>query len=330
MKRIFACMLALAMLLSLTACGSSDTPAPAPEPPAKTETPAQVEAPPVEVERPEPEPEPEPEPIVIPDPVVYTGSGDDVIEIEPFDDIWVLHVTGNAEGGHFAVKGYDETGEYVELFVNTTDLYDGFLFDNTQSTRMLEITAKGSWTVSLESIYTMPYAAMDETVQGSGDSVYQVAASENWYFEAVGNNGKHHFAVKGYDAHLNYVDLFINTTEPYKGACVDPYQETCILTVTASDDFALLVKSLAAATTAPAPAQIKGNGDFVFFVENAGKTATIAGNAEGHHFAVKAFSKNGSDLLVNTTDPYEGTVMMDGGRTLVVVTAAGDWMFTAN
>lgn len=331
MKKFLALLLTLC-LLAAAGCSSSDAPTSAPEPPAKTETPTQMEAPPVEIELPEPElePEPEPEPLVISDPVVYTGSGDNVIEIEPFDDIWVLHIAGNSEGRHFAVKGYDAAGNYVDLFANTSEPYEGYVFDNTQSTCLLEVSASGEWTISLESIYTMPYAALGETVQGSGDSVYQVVANQNWYFEAAGNNESHHFAVKGYDARLNYVDLFINTSEPYKGACVDPYQETCILTVTAENDFAILVKPLAEAAAVPAPANVNGTGDYVFYIQNAGKTATVTGNAEGRHFSVKAFSAFGPDLLVNTTDPYEGTVMLDGGNMLIVVNGVGSWTFAAN
>lgn len=328
MKRILACMLSLAMLFALTACGSSDTPAPAPEPPAKAEALTQTEAPPAEVEI--PEPEPEPEPIVIPDPVVYTGSGDDVIEIEPFDDIWVLHVTGNAKGGHFAVNGYDDAGNSVDLFVNTTDPYDGYVLDNTQSARLLEITAKGEWAVSLESIYSMPTVSFDEPASGTGDAVYQIAADEPWFFSVIANDSGRHFAVEGYNNHLQQVDLFINTTDPYAGVRVDPTQTSCIFAITAADAWDLALAPLTEATVVTAPITIDGKGNVIFYLENAGKTATISGNAESRYFGVIAHHSGGSSLLVNTTDPYEGTVMLPGGRMLVDVMSEGKWTFTAN
>lgn len=172
-----------------------------------------------------------------PEPVVYTGTGDDVVEITPpANDIWLLRVTGNSGAHHFAIKGYDENGEYVELFVNTTEPYSGVTFDPTLSTTTLEINAEGDWKVEVVSL-----ALMDKVYGG----------------------------------------------ETYTGT-----------------------------------------GDMIFLVYDYGKTADISGNADAHQFAVKCYGETSWDLLVNTTDPYNGTVMMRENPFFMVVTAESPWSIT--
>jgi outer membrane lipoprotein SlyB len=52
--------------------------------------------------------------------------------------------------------------------------------------------------------------------------------------------------------------------------------------------------------------------------------ATITGNAAGRYFGVRGYGSF-SELLVNTTDPYEGTVRVDGSTMIIVVQAEGEW-----
>jgi hypothetical protein len=52
--------------------------------------------------------------------------------------------------------------------------------------------------------------------------------------------------------------------------------------------------------------------------------ATITGNAGSHHFAVHSYGDT-IDLLVNTTDPYEGEVIIPPGTVLLAVTSEEAW-----
>lgn len=171
--------------------------------------------------------------LVIPETVVYSGTGDSVLEIAPFDGVYVFHIKGNSESRHFAVTAYDSNGNYLDLLVNTTDAYDGITLDPTQTTSVLEISATGDWTVELVSAYNIETMSSGETLNGSGDSVFM-----------------------------------------------------------ALDEM---------------------------------KIATISGNAAGRHFAVQALGVSSTDLLVNTTDPYDGTVMVKNAPIFIVVNAEGDW-----
>lgn len=175
---------------------------------------------------------------VIPESIEFTGTGDDVLELAPYDGIYVFYITGNAAGNHFSVTTYDENGNYGELLVNTTDPYIGMVLEEAQSAAMLEISATGDWKITQTSVYGFtPYKAGD-TISGTGDGVFRVV--------------------------------------------------------------------------------------------NAGKTAQITGNSEGRHFAVHGYGATSSDLLVNTTDPYEGTVMLKCDPVLMTVNAVGEWSITLN
>ncbi|MDL2248856.1 copper amine oxidase N-terminal domain-containing protein, partial [Tyzzerella sp. OttesenSCG-928-J15] len=81
----------------------------------------------------------------------YHGSGDDVIKIEHPDDISVLYITGNGEDQHFAVKGYNDDNKFTDLYVNTTDPYEGITLDFESETSTLEISATGAWTIEIRS-----------------------------------------------------------------------------------------------------------------------------------------------------------------------------------
>lgn len=277
-----------------------------------------------------PAPEPEPE-IVILEPVTYSGSGDDVIDIAPFGQPWMMHITGNSSGRHFAVKGYDSNSESVDLFVNVSDPYDGYVFDHTQSTTTLEISAEGDWTIELVSLYTADVLGVDTPITGQGDRVLAVAFPDIlWTFHITGNSDEHHFAVKGYDPLLNSTELFVNTSEYYDGVTLDASQSTAYLAVTSESEWTVEIVEARNLVEANQGDTITGTGDMVIMTDTVGSTATITGNSGANHFAVKSYSYTNSDLLVNTTDPYEGKVMLEFDPTLMVVTAEGDWSITFN
>lgn len=147
----------------------------------------------------------------------------------------------------------------------------------------------------------------------------------------TGNACRRHFAVKTYDENNETIDLLVNTTDPYEGVTpVDFYDDewTYRFEVTSACEWTISLEPLVLADLLTVPGQITGAGDDVIILDiPEGATpdlAHIVGNAEARHFAVKSFGGWG-DLLVNTTDPYDGTVILDPETILFVVTATGDW-----
>jgi len=164
----------------------------------------------------------EPTPIEPSDPIVYSGSGDDVIEIETLPEAWVFYVKGNAEDRFFSVKGYDENGNSTELFVATTDIYEGTTIDPQQETVMLEVSASGAWTIEVRSIYDQDMIRQGETYSGTGDDIILVYSSGTTA-SIQGNSAARFFAVKSYGDRNN---LLVATTDAYDGKVMlkgDPY-----------------------------------------------------------------------------------------------------------
>jgi len=166
-------------------------------------------------------------------------------------------------------------------------------------------------------------------LEGSGDSVVDL---ENPFDVAiahiVGNAASVYFGVENYGADGESIDLLVNTTDPYNGIRPLDFREgehTTRFEVTATGDWSITVMSLLEARQRSGPGTIEGVGDDVFVLT--GETpdvSNIIGNAEGLYFGVMSYGED-SDLLVNTTDPYEGTVIVDPSTFVIEVNATGPW-----
>jgi len=208
--------------------GADDEPAPEPEEPEEVE----VDEPDEDLEAEEAVAEPEPEPAEeepVPDPIVYTGSGDDVIQVEkPEEGPVMLYIEGNEAERHFAVTGFDENDNQTELFVNTTSYYEGITLDPDGTTVLLEINAEGPWTVESRSVRSARSIEVPGSIEGRGDEVLLVEG-ESSLANITGNPDARHFAVIGYTPFPN---LMVNTTDAYEGT-VRVDSDTFLLEITA-------------------------------------------------------------------------------------------------
>lgn len=151
----------------------------------------------------------------------YSGNGDDVVALEKPDDDMpaLLSVEGNSEEHHFAITGYDEQGEETDLLVNTTEEYSGIVpvdLDRDTPTTELDIDANGSWTVEVYPMSSAPQVEIPGSYSGTGDNVLWLVG-EPGIIEFQANSQERHFAVTAYDQHAGYLDLLVNTTDPYDG-----------------------------------------------------------------------------------------------------------------
>ena len=163
---------------------------------------------------------------------------------------------------------------------------------------------------------------------GSGDDYIEIDPLDDlWYMEITGNQSCGHFAVKGYDAAGDYKDLFVNTVEPYRGSVFELEQSTRLLEINAPDSWSVKIKPLAEAPRLTASEMYSGVGDAVLLLPSGCTSAKITGNGGSNHFAVKGYG-NYYDLLVNTIDPYNGTVRLGKNTVLLTITAEGGWQIT--
>lgn len=173
----------------------------------------------------------------IPEACVYEGTGDSVINIDHPEGVYVIYVKGNSAARHFAVKGYDANGNSTELFVNTTDAYEGVTLDPDQKTEMLEISANGDWIVEIRSVWTCDIIDDASTYTGTGDNIVLVNYEASTA-QIEGNSGARHFAVKSYG---NRTNLMVNTTDVYSGT-VMVKDQPFMLEITAVGDWSITLQ----------------------------------------------------------------------------------------
>ena len=53
--------------------------------------------------------------------------------------------------------------------------------------------------------------------------------------------------------------------------------------------------------------------------------ATISGNQDSHYFGVAGYGSGFPDMLVNTTDPYQGQTVVESGVVVLEIEAVGNW-----
>ena len=89
----------------------------------------------------------------------------------------------------------------------------------------------------------------------------------------------------------------------------------------------ITITPLATANVLNVPGTFEGSGDHVFtLIGEMPDIAKISGNAGGYFFAVMSY-RSSRDLLVNTTAPYDGTVLVDGDTLFIEVQADDAWSF---
>lgn len=170
-------------------------------------------------------------------------------------------------------------------------------------------------------------------ISGVGDAVIDIPQFDRvGVLYIVGNAGSQHFSVKNYAADGDYIDLLVNTTEPYNGyRPINLWRDkqTVRLEITSEGPWNITLLPLVSeyVHVIAAPGIFTGTGDDVLMLQGGGGpwVAKISGNAGSNHFAVKSYGYEGYDLLVNTTDPYDGTTLTSDGIILFVVDAVGGW-----
>lgn len=216
----------------------SDTPEPTDTPPP-TDTPQPTATP-----EPTDTPAPTATSTPAPEPQVYSGTGDAIVDVEEHVGPAVLHITGNASARHFAVVNYGPGNVRMSLLVNTTDPYDGYQpldWRADEETARFEVTATGQWEIE---IIPLGHTKVQEhflevpgTYEGDGDDVIILRGQTPDLANISGNQEGRHFAVMGY---ADRVNLHVNTTDPYEGTVMlNP--QTFALEVTARGSWSVEV-----------------------------------------------------------------------------------------
>lgn len=159
-----------------------------------------------------------------PKPILLTGSGDGVVDVDRRSYGAVARVTHSGRG-NFAVWNYGPDGKKIDLLVNTIGVYSGTVpidFFTYEYTTRFEITASGDWTIEIIPLTASDFVFAPTTLNGIGDNVITITpktgtkidllkidaskADSNFTIWAYGENGR----------------LLVKEIAPYSGTVVVP------------------------------------------------------------------------------------------------------------
>jgi hypothetical protein len=162
-----------------------------------------------------------PEPKII----IFTGSGDSVVDLIKDDWPAILHITGNDASNHFAIRALDNNNELIDGLVNEIDPYDGYLpldFREGEKTVRFQVIAKGEWKIEVLPImahFADNYLDVPGVFEGSGENIFLLVGDTPDKAIISGNEVGAHFAVRSY-GHQSGMDILVNEIEPYNGTVV--------------------------------------------------------------------------------------------------------------
>jgi hypothetical protein len=177
---------------------------------------------------------------------------------------------------------------------------------------------------------TTTLSVQPQHYEGAGDSVVDVPVpiDKPAIAHVVGNAGAQYFGVTSYGPTNNRLDLLVNTTDPYDGR--RPLAFTTGSTVAhfevkATSGWTIDVEPLEGARRGSSPGVVEGDNDDVIIVSPNPSRAHIVGNSGGQYFGVTSYGTS-RGLLVNTTDPYDGTVLVPSNANFAFeIRAVGHW-----
>lgn len=148
------------------------------------------------------------------------------------------------------------------------------------------------------------------------------------------NSSSRYFGVKPVYLDGESGSSLVNTTDPFLGTVLLEGNRSNALggfEIRATGDWTLTLTSISEVPLLESGETFLGSGDELLRVKETEGLTTLdaVGNAEGRYFRLKPYGARSSSLI-NTTDPYNGTVRVPAGTVLLEVTATGDWALTLN
>lgn len=170
----------------------------------------------------EPTNTPIPTPTKMPEPILLSGNGSDVVDVNIPFDLAIARIKGNQANNHFAIISYDKNGKYIDLLANTTDYFEGIVpigFQGNKITRF-EIDAVGAWLIQILPLSNARTFQIPGKIEGVGNDVIVMIGGTPDIAKITGNDKSSHFAIIGYSLNGNYIDLLVNTTDPFEGKVI--------------------------------------------------------------------------------------------------------------
>ena len=274
-------------------------------------------------------PEPTYTPTPPPDPMDFSGSGNDVLELtDKWNGPGIVYV--NATGrSNFQIWGYDDTGDDV-LVVNEIAPFEGYNpldFEYSFKTVRMQVDAEGPWEIVIYPLspeYIPIIVEAPISTSGDGNNIIQIIGEAGLVF--VNSTGDSNFQIWGYDD-TGDDKLIVNEIAPFEGKYIIP-QGIILLVVEADGSWELEIYPLSPEyipINAQAPTTITGSNDTVIQIIGEVDLLVIESTGDSN-FQIWGYDDTGDNkLIVNEIAPFEGKYIIPQGIILLVVDADGSW-----
>jgi hypothetical protein len=175
-------------------------------------------------------------PIIPQYPLVFSGSGARVLEVNKWQGPAIARITHTGLS-YFTVESFDASGRHLEFLVDTIGDYSGTLpvdFDKT-ATRRLTINADGTWGIQFLPVSSAQMVPVPGTISGKGQQVFSLVglAPDLITVDASQATGTFIIQVYKYKQVTDYLGLLVTGVAPFTGAYMAPSGAN-LLTVTAA------------------------------------------------------------------------------------------------
>lgn len=167
-----------------------------------------------------------------PQPLVFSGSGATVLDINKWQGPAIAHMTYTRQS-NFIVESFDADNNQIELLANTIGDYNGTVpadFENTD-TKRISITAGGAWGLQILPVSSAQIVSVPGNVGGTGDVVIILEGAIPDKITADASQASHNFVITAYNykPSMDYLDLLVNEIAPYTGAFLAPKGTTFLV-----------------------------------------------------------------------------------------------------
>lgn len=164
-----------------------------------------------------------------------------------------------------------------------------------------------------------------ETVSGNGDDVVtDIMVGEGLYRVHFTHSGRSNFIVKAYDAD-NDKELLVNEIGQYNGCVLLSGTSPYSFEIDADGTWTYTIERL----TAISDTSFSGKGDYVTGLSTEAQSGVWKITHDGKsNFAIRAYTTQGRELLVNEIGTYEGKKMVEvpeNSNIMFEITADGNW-----
>ena len=180
------------------------------------------------------------------------------------------------------------------------------------------------------SFYEEEYGTFDTIEEsGTGDAVVLLPAGALFAVVTATHSGSSNFSIQSLDAANGLSELLVNEIGTYSGVSALGFSSfgegADKLQITANGDWTVTIAPVSTAPELPAA----GSGDGVYLYDGPAPIWNITHSGSSNFSVVQESPSSLFGLLVNEIGTYDGSVTGAAGPSVMIISADGDWTFTA-